>query len=80
MTNDAGNEGGVRPRNWLVPVTLVLLRQCVSYGYELMERAVELGFETINPGTIYRTRRKMEQDELCESKWETANGRPARRM
>jgi PadR family transcriptional regulator len=78
-TNDAGKEG-VRPRNWLVPVTLMLLRQCASHGYELMERAVELGFQTINPGTIYRTLRKMEQDELCASHWETADGRPPRRL
>ena len=69
-----------RPRNWLVPVTLVMLKQWNIYGYELMERAVELGLETANPGTVYRTLRKMEKDELCESKWETSCGGPARRM
>jgi PadR family transcriptional regulator, regulatory protein PadR len=70
-----------RPKNWLVPVTLVLLRQWSSYGYELMERTVELGFETINPGTVYRTLRKMEKDGLCESEWETpSSGGPARRV
>jgi poly-beta-hydroxybutyrate-responsive repressor len=45
-----------------------------------MERYVELGFEALNPGTVYRTLRKMEKDGLCESKWETACGGPARRM
>ena len=70
----------VRPKNWLVPVALVLLRQWSSYGYELMDRAVEFGFDAINPGTLYRTLRKMEKDGLCESKWETARGGPARRM
>ncbi len=70
-----------RPRNWLVPVTLVMLKQWNIYGYELMERAVELGFETANPGTVYRTLRKMEKDGLCESEWETASsGGPPRRM
>ena len=68
------------PKNWLVPVTLVLIRQWNSYGYELMNRTVELGFETINPGTVYRTLRKMESEGLCESKWETSYGGPARRM
>ena len=64
-----------------MPVTLVMLKQCNIYGYELMERAVELGFETINPGTVYRTLRKMEKDGLCESEWETASsGGPPRRM
>lgn len=69
-----------RPINWLVPVTLLMLRQWNSYGYELLNRAVELGFETMNPGTLYRTLRKMEKDGLCESEWETVSGGPARRM
>jgi DNA-binding PadR family transcriptional regulator len=35
-----------RPRNWLTPVTLVLLKEESSYGYELMERLEEeFGFE-----------------------------------
>jgi poly-beta-hydroxybutyrate-responsive repressor len=45
-----------------------------------MERVTALGFETINPGTLYRTLRQMERDGLCESKWETSSGGPARRM
>jgi poly-beta-hydroxybutyrate-responsive repressor len=72
----------VRPKNWLVPVTLLTLRECTSYGYKLMEQAAVFGFETMNPGTLYRTLRHMEQEGLCESKWDTTNGRggPARRM
>ena len=35
----------VRPRNWLTPVALVILREESSYGYELMERLEEFGFE-----------------------------------
>ena len=69
-----------RPKNWLVPATLIILRECTSYGYELLERLVELGFETMNPGTLYRTLRKMEQDGLCSSEWQTASEGPARRM
>jgi PadR family transcriptional regulator, regulatory protein PadR len=69
-----------RPKNWLVPVALVILRECSSYGYQLMERMVDLGYETVNPGTLYRTLRKMEKDGFCESKWETASAGPARRM
>jgi PadR family transcriptional regulator, regulatory protein PadR len=64
----------------LVPVVLVILRECTTYGYELMQRTVELGFEAMNPGTLYRTLRKMEQDGLCKSAWETASEGPARRM
>ena len=71
----------VRPRNWSVPVILLSLRECGSYGYELIERTAALGFGTMNPGTLYRTLRHMERDGLCESEWDTTNGGgPARRV
>jgi PadR family transcriptional regulator PadR len=69
-----------RPRNWLVPVMLLSLQQWNSYGYELMERAAAFGFETMNPGTIYRTLRHMEKNGSVKSKWETSGAGPARRM
>lgn len=78
MTKDDKLE--IRPRNWLVPVILLSLRDLNSYGYELMERAAVFGFEAMNPGTLYRTLRQMEKNGLCESKWETSRGGPARRM
>jgi PadR family transcriptional regulator, regulatory protein PadR len=34
----------VRPRNWLVPVILLTLREWNSYGYKLMEQARAFGF------------------------------------
>ncbi len=71
---------GVRPKNWLTPVTLVILREETSHGYELLERLEEFGFEEINPGTLYRTLRRMEKDGLCESEWETSESGPACRM
>jgi PadR family transcriptional regulator, regulatory protein PadR len=75
------NNVEARPKNWLMPVTLVMLRECSSYGYQLMERLIEFGFEALNPGTLYRTLRKMEKDGLCESKWETGSSAgPVRRM
>ena len=71
----------VRPRNWLVPVTLLALRESTSYGYKLMEQAAAFGFVAMNPGTLYRTLRHMERDGLCESEWDTTNGGgPARRV
>ena len=69
-----------RPRNWLVPVILLSLREWNSYGYELMERASAFGFEAMNPGTLYRTLRQMEKEGIVESTWETSRGGPARRM
>jgi PadR family transcriptional regulator PadR len=40
-----------RPRNWLEPVVLVMLREWNSYGYELLERTTAFGFEAMNPGS-----------------------------
>jgi poly-beta-hydroxybutyrate-responsive repressor len=71
---------GARPRNWLEPVVLVTLREWNSYGYELMERAAAFGFEAMNPGTMYRTLRQMEENGVVKSKWETSKGGPARRV
>jgi len=70
----------VRPRNWLVPVILLTLREWNSYGYELMERTAAFGFEAMNPGTLYRTLRQMEKNGVVKSKWETSKGGPARRV
>lgn len=73
-----------RPRKWLTPLTLVLLEEESSHGYELMGRMEEeFGFEEINPGSVYRTLRQMENEGLCVSEWETpsaAEGGLPRRM
>jgi PadR family transcriptional regulator, regulatory protein PadR len=71
-----------RPRNWLVPVALAVLRKESTYGYELMERLAGFGLEAINPGTLYRTLRRMEAEGLCKTTWDTSNNGsgPARRV
>ncbi len=70
-----------RPRKWLYPVILVLLQEENSYGYEVMERLQEeFGFERIDPGTVYRTLRQMEQEKLCKTEWEPLEGEQARRL
>lgn len=79
------NEGAlnpvvVRPNNWAEPIVLVLLREESLHGYELMERLEGFGFTAMNPGTLYRTLRRMEKEGLCESEWETSESGPARRM
>jgi PadR family transcriptional regulator PadR len=60
-------------------VALVLLREESSYGYELMERLEQFGFEQISAATLYRTLRRMEQEGLCKSAWERSEGGPVRR-
>ena len=73
-------ETEARPRNWLEPVILLTLREWNSYGYELMKRTAAFGFEAMNPGTLYRTLRHMEENGVIKSKWETSKGGPARRV
>ncbi len=68
-----------RPKNWLEPVILVSLRQWNFYGYEMLERLTQFGYEAMNPGTLYRTLRRMEENGHVKSEWETAKGGPARR-
>jgi PadR family transcriptional regulator, regulatory protein PadR len=70
----------VRPRTWLTPVALVVLREQPSHGYELMDRLEQFEFEQINPGTLYGTLRKMENEGLCKSEWETSSSGPAHRV
>src|SRR5918993_2688068 len=71
----------VRPTNLLMPLLLMSLRQWNSYGYELMEKTAAFWEEAINPGTLYRTLRQMENNGDLESTWEKSeNGGPARRM
>jgi|SRR5215218_8090877 len=69
-----------RPRNWLTPVALVLLREESSYGYELMEGLEGFGFEQISAGSLYRTLRRTEKEGLSKSEWEPSEGGAARRM
>jgi len=67
-------------RSWCVPVILLMLRQWNSHGYELMERLMEFGLQTMNPGTFYRTLRQMEKEGMVSSIWNTSAAGPARRV
>jgi poly-beta-hydroxybutyrate-responsive repressor len=67
-------------RGWYVPVILLLLRQWNSYGYELMEKLAAFGLQVMNPGTLYRTLRQMEQDGMVSSTWDISVAGPARRV
>ena len=61
-------------------MTLVILREESSYGYELMERLEQFDFEQISAGTLYRILRQTEKEGLCKSEWEPSEAGPARRM
>jgi poly-beta-hydroxybutyrate-responsive repressor len=68
------------PKNWLIPVLLLILRDWSSYGYDLMKSLTAFGFATMNPGSLYRVLRQMEKDGMISSNWDTSKGGPARRV
>src|SRR5215469_9070640 len=75
----SGPEVAGLPKNWLVPVVLLLLRE-YAYGYELIRGLATFGFVMLNPGPLYRVLRQMEKDGLVASSWDTSRQGPARRL
>ncbi len=73
------NIGGT-PKNFMIPVLLLLLRDWNAHGYELMQKLVAFGFPSIDQGNFYRTLRQLEVDELVSSEWDTSAGGPAKRI
>ena len=76
----SGPGGAGLPKNWLIPVVLLLLQQWQSYGYQLMKGLATYGFVMLNPGPLYRVLRQMEKEGLVESSWDTSRQGPARRL
>lgn len=60
---------------------LVLLSEKQSHGYGLIEDLTYFGFEEeLNVGSLYRTLRKMEKQELVTSQWEKGDSGPRKRV
>lgn len=68
------------PKNFLVPIMLLHLREWNSHGYELMEKITQFGIESIDQGNFYRLLRQLEKDALVKSEWDTSAGGPAKRI
>ncbi|WP_170294170.1 PadR family transcriptional regulator [Heliomicrobium undosum] len=70
-----------RINRFVQPALLLLLSEKPSYGYELMERIGELVLldGPTDPALIYRTLRRMEEEQLVCSKWQTGESGPAKR-
>ncbi|MGB9813730.1 MAG: helix-turn-helix transcriptional regulator [Thermovenabulum sp.] len=72
---------GFKVERFMQPCLLLLLYEKPSHGYELMERLSDFGFnECIDPGAIYRNLRKMEEEGLIKSEWDTQGKGPAKRL
>ena len=68
------------PKNFLIPIMLLHLRDWNSHGYELMERIMQFGVESVDQGNFYRLLRQLEKDALVTSEWSVAEGGPAKRI
>src|SRR6266516_8027648 len=79
----------VRPGHWHVharverfiePTLLLLLREGPMHGYELLERAPELGAEgRVDIGNLYRLLRSLEEEGIVRSEWSADLPGPAKR-
>lgn len=68
------------PKNFLIPIMLLHLRDWNSHGYELMEKIMEFGIESVDQGNFYRLLRQLEKDALVTSEWDVTSGGPAKRI
>lgn len=68
------------PKNFLIPIMLLHLRDWNTHGYELMEKISQFGLESVDQGNFYRLLRQLEKDALVTSEWDTTSGGPAKRI
>lgn len=68
------------PKNFLIPIMLLHLREWNTHGYELMEKITKFGVESLDHGNFYRLLRQLEKDNLVTSVWDTSSGGPAKRI
>ncbi|WP_017378607.1 poly-beta-hydroxybutyrate-responsive repressor [Paenisporosarcina sp. TG-14] len=77
--NDKSTNLGT-PKNFLIPIMLLHLRDWNSHGYELMQKITQFGFDSVDQGNLYRILRQLEKDAMVTSKWDTTSGGPAKRI
>lgn len=72
---------GKRER-YIQPTLLIGLYLKPSYGYELIQKIHRYGFieGKVPPGMVYRHLRRLEEDGLVASQWETTGTGPAKRV
>ena len=68
------------PKNFLVPIMLLHLRDFNAHGYELMQKITQFGFNAVDQGNLYRILRQLEKDGKVTSEWDTASDGPAKRI
>lgn len=64
------------------PAMLLFISQKPTHGYELIQSLSKSGFteNEIEPATVYRNLRRMEESGFLKSCWDTEGHGPARRL
>lgn len=62
-------------RRGIVVLAVLSQMDTASYGYSLIQRLAEQGFD-IEEGTLYPLLRRLEKQGLLESEWEVGEARP----
>ncbi|MGE5598090.1 MAG: helix-turn-helix transcriptional regulator [Bacteroidota bacterium] len=67
---------------FIEPCLILLLLKTPAHGYDLLSRLEEFGLdpERQDPGLLYRTLRRLEEDGYLTSHWDTGAGGPAKRL
>ncbi|MBN2176463.1 MAG: PadR family transcriptional regulator [Demequinaceae bacterium] len=74
--------GGAGRGSLLEPAVLAALTTATSHGYDLRAEVEELtsGYLVVDPGGLYRTLRRMEDEGLVTSTWTEGEHGPQRRI
>lgn len=78
-----GGAGGGRYRRSVMEVAILAsLAESTTHGYELVDQLDSLASELIciDPGSMYRLLRLLEEEGLVTSSWETPESGPGRRV
>jgi PadR family transcriptional regulator, regulatory protein PadR len=71
---------GRMPKNFLASWLLLLLRSWNAHGYQLIQTLTAMGLGLVDPATVYRTLRQLEEEGLITSAWDATATGPARRV
>ena len=73
------NASAAKITEFIKPCLLLLIKETPTYGYDLINKLEQFGYESPNPGLIYKNLRHLEKKELIASDWEVqGSGSPKR--
>jgi poly-beta-hydroxybutyrate-responsive repressor len=72
---------GSKMERFIEPCLLLLLLEKPAHGYDLISRLQDFGFgDNPDPGVVYRNLRRLEDQGMIRSEWDTSGAGPARRF